>query len=115
MRVFSVSMPARRAASAVKGLIVEPGGDAVLNARSWLTTARKRPVCGSSTTIAPWSRSTFSSGSVRFTFGSGACAGATVERMSERMRKAGIKVRKASPDFLDLASPNMDRIIVFRG
>lgn len=28
------------------------------------------------------------------------------------MRKAGIKVRSASPDFLDLASPNMDRIMV---
>jgi hypothetical protein len=28
------------------------------------------------------------------------------------MRKAGIKVRRASPDFLDLASPNMDRIMV---
>ena len=27
------------------------------------------------------------------------------------MRKAGIKVRRASPDFLDLASPNMDGIV----
>ena len=115
MRVCSVITPARRAARTVNGLIVEPGGNALLNATSELTTAFMRPVCGSRTTMAP-SRapSMFWATACNCVIRSGACAGALVEcakEKKERMRKAGIKVRRASPGRGFLASRNMDRIM----
>src|SRR5688572_7785922 len=46
-------MPELKAANAVKGLIVEPGGRFSSKAMLELTTARTRPVCGSMIMMAP--------------------------------------------------------------
>src|ERR1700733_4348965 len=53
MRVWGSIKPARIAASAVKGLMVEPVGKACSKASLGLTTARSRPVSGSITITAP--------------------------------------------------------------
>ncbi len=90
----------RKAARAIKGFIVDPGGNVCWNASFGLTTALRRPVCGSSTTIAPsrspsadaaadcsrWSRWTLSSGSDRFTAAwvEGVAMGGLLERINEK-------------------------------
>src|SRR5687767_12828232 len=53
MRVFFSITPPRKAASAVKGLIAEPGANACSKASFGLTTDLTRPVCASMITIAP--------------------------------------------------------------